>query len=343
MRAIVHTETGDSSALQLVDRPIPTPGPGEIRVRVVVSGVNPTDWKNRRGATANSGEGGETVPNQDGSGIVDAIGDGVEEFAIGDRVWLSLAAYQRPASGTAQEFTVVPVGRAFALPGNASFDDGASIGIPALTAHRALTSFEGAPTRLEPGALSGSTILVAGGAGAVGNSAIQLAHWAGATVITTVSGDAKAALARSAGADHVVTYTEPDAAAQIRAIAPDGIDLVVEVAAGRNMELDHAVLATRGTVAIYANDGDRPFALEVRPNMVLNARYQFVLLYTMGAEAIRNGASAVNAAIEAGALRFGEDAGVPFHHFELEQAAAAHEAVEAGAVGKVLIHVAAAE
>jgi NADPH2:quinone reductase len=338
MKAITFDQLGAAdSVLRLVDRELPEPGPGEVRIRVAVSGVNPTDWKARTGLYG--GEAVESVPNQDGAGVVDAVGSGVDGLAVGDRVWVTLAAYQRPLSGTAQEYTVIPADRAFPLADDASFDLGASIGVPAITAHRALTVSEGGPTRLSPGALDGKVILVAGGAGAVGHAAVQLARWAGATVIATTS-PGKTAHAEVAGAHHVVNYREEDAAAQIRGFAPDGVDLVVEVAAGANNELDLAVLSPRGTIAIYANDGNQPFAIDVRANMGLNARYQFVLLYSVGWELLTAAAEDINVAIAAGAMPVGEAAGLPLHHFSLAQAAEAHQSVESGATGKVLITVA---
>jgi NADPH2:quinone reductase len=338
MRAVVYSRPGDPSVLELVDRPVPDPGPGEIRVRIVRSGVNPTDWKSRSGAFGGAPE-EATVPNHDGAGTVDAIGPGVEGFGIGDRVWVTLAGSGRPGSGTAQEHTVLPAERVFALPAGADFDLGASIGIPAVTAHRALTVAEDGPTRLRPGALSGRSVLVAGGAGAVGNAAIQLARWAGATVIATVSSEAKGRLAAAAGTDVVVNYHDADAAERIRSVAGDGVDLIVEVAAAANAELDLTVLRPRGTVAIYANDGGAPFAIDVRRNMGLNTRYQFVLLYTVGWDRIAAAAADINRAIEGGALRVGEASGLPLHYFPLDDAAAAHAAVEDGTVGKVIITV----
>ena len=231
-----------------------------------------------------------------------------------------------------------PPSASFRCRDAADFELGASVGIPAVTAHRALTVAEDGPTRLHPDALSGRVVLVAGGAGAVGNAAIQLARWAGATVIATVSGDAKAKLAAAAGAHHVFNYRDADAAEQIRDVAPDGVDVIVEVAAGANAELDQAVLRPRGTISIYANDGAVPFNLDVRRNMGLNARYQFVLLYTVGWDRIAAAAADINQAIEDGAFRVGEQAGLPLHRFALEDARAAHAAVESGAVGKVLDH-----
>jgi NADPH:quinone reductase len=180
---------------------------------------------------------------------------------------------------------------------------------------------------------------VAGGAGAVGNAAIQVAGWAGATVIATVSSDDKARLASAAGAHHVVNYRDASAADRIHSVSPDGVDLVVEVAAGANAALDLAVLRTRGTIAIYANDGGTPLELDVRRNMGLNTRYQFILLYTMGWDRVAAAAEDINRAIGEGALNVGEQSGLPLHHFALDDTAVAHQAVESQATGKVLIRI----
>lgn len=341
MKSIIYSQTGDPGVLHLVERELAEPGPGEVRVRVAVSGVNPTDWKTRRGARPGEALAFETiVPNQDGSGTVDAVGDGVDRVRVGDRVWLALAAFERAASGTAQEFTVLPAQRVYPLPDAASFEVGASLGVPAITAHRALTVSEDGPRRLHPGALDGTVVLVAGGAGAVGHAAIQLARWAGATVITTVSSAEKAALAAAAGAHHVVDYRVSDAAAQIRRLAPHGVDQIIEVAPAANVKLNLAVIRNRGSVSVYANNGGDTMTLDVRPHFSLNIRYQFVLLYAVGQVALDAAAADITAALLAGALPVGEQAGLPLHHFDLAHTAEAHAAVEGGAVGKVLIRVA---
>ncbi|MGD8196051.1 NADPH:quinone reductase [Herbiconiux sp. P18] len=338
MRAIVYSKNGPSEVLQLVDREPAEPAAGQVRVRVAVSGVNPTDWKSRAGNGRPPR--GEHVPNQDGAGIVDAVGPGVDTVTPGDRVWVYLAAHERP-TGTAQEYTVLPASRVVKLPEGVSFDVGASLGVPAITAHRALTVHEGGPSRLAPGALAGRTVLVAGGAGAVGHAAIQLATWAGATVITTISSDAKAALAEAAGAGVVVNYRDEDAAARIRSAAPHGVDLVVEVSPARNAALNAGVLANHGSVAVYANDGGDEMTLDVRAHFALNVRYQFLLLYTVGAEALHAATADITAALADGALGVGESFGLPLVRFPLERTAEAHDAVESGVVGKVLIDVAA--
>jgi NADPH2:quinone reductase len=337
MRAVVYRETGSAAdVLEVVDRPVPTPGPGEARVRLVRAGVNPTDWKFR--ANGMNGEWDEVVPGQDGAGVVEEVGPDVTGLAVGDRVWTVLAQYQRPG-GTAADQTVQPVTRLFRLPDAASYDVGASLGVPAVTAHRALTS--GSVTRITPGSLSGRTVLVAGGAGAVGNAAIQLARWAGATVLATVSSNAKGALATAAGAHHVIDYTAGTEAtiAAVQEVAPAGVDLVVEVSLAANIAIDVAVLRTHGTIAYYADNGGAEATVPVRGTFAKNLQIQGVLLYTLDPELLAAAGEDVVAAVEAGALRVGEEAGLPLHHYPLERTADAHAAVEGGAVGKVLLDI----
>jgi len=339
MRAIEYSQTGDPDVLRLVDREVPEPGPGEVRVRVHRSGVNPTDWKTRRGNRPGDTVDPPQVPDQDGSGVVDAVGQGVEESLTGLRVWVWEAAHQRPSGGTAQEYAVVPASHVVMLPDVASFDLGASLGVPFLTAHRCLSVTEDGPTRLGPGTLQGRVVLVAGGAGAVGNAAIQLARWSDATVITTVSSPEKAHLSARAGADHVIDYTRQDVVAEVRALAPAGVNTIVEVSAVTNAAIDADVLARHGSVAVYAGSGGDSMQLPVRPSMVPNARWQFVLVYNAPEVWRARALEDVAAAVLDGAVRVGAEAGLPMHHYPLEQAAEAHAAVEGGAVGKVLIDV----
>ena len=337
MKAIIYRDNGAPDVLRFVDRDLPAPGPGEVRVRVAVSGVNPTDWQARSGA-GHPKHFAEITPHLDGAGTIDAVGDGVDERRVGQRVWLFMAAAGRP-TGTAAEFTVVPAEQAVPLPDEVGFDVGAALGVPALTAHRALTVAEDGPRRLKPGALDGKVVLAAGGAGAVGHAAIQLARWAGATVISTVSTPEKARLATAAGAHHVINYREGDPAAEIREIAPDGVDIVAEVDLGTNLALDLAVLRTRGTISTYANDSGKPVELNVLQNMVLNTHLQFLVLYTAGSEARTAAVQDVTAAVRDGALPVGENHGLPLIRFPLARTADAHRAVENHAVGKVLVDV----
>lgn len=332
MKAIVYEQTGDPSVLKLVDRPVPEPGPGEVLVRMAVAGVNPTDWKGRRSWPLPAGW---QTPGQDGAGVVEAVGEGVDQILIGERVWVWEAAWQRPW-GTAAEYTVVPARQAVRL-GAASFDLGACLGIPFLTAHRCLTAGEYMPAKLHAGALSDHVVLVQGGAGAVGNAAIQLARWADACVIATVSSPEKAQLAAAAGASFVIDYRKQDVVEEVRKFAPDGVHTIVEVSAARNAAADVQLLRPGGAVCVYADDGPDEVTLPIRPLMVSNARWQFVLVYTEPAAAKARAIADVAAAVAQGAVRVGEEAGLPLHHYALADTAAAHEAVERSVVGKVLI------
>jgi NADPH2:quinone reductase len=335
VRAITYTQPGGPDVLTLGERPTPEPGPGEVLVRLAFSGVNPTDWKSR--SSADPGPGGK-VPNQDGAGTVEAVGQGVDPVLVGERVWIWEAAWQRP-HGTAAEYTVVPARQTVLLGAAPSFELGAALGIPFLTAHRCLTVAESLPDRIGPGSLDGRTVLVQGGAGAVGNAAIQLARWADATVIATVSGPDKAQLAAAAGASHVINYKAQDVVAEVKKISPHGVDAIVEVSAAVNAGVDAQVIGMHGAVAMYADDGGAEVTVPVRLQMTSNARWQFVLVYTEPARAKEIGVEDVNAAVQDGAVRVGREAGLPLHVFALAETAAAHQAVQDGAVGKVLIDV----
>ncbi|MCW2952031.1 MAG: NADPH:quinone reductase [Conexibacter sp.] len=321
MRAAVYDRAGSAQdTLRVTEIERPEPGPGEVRVRMRLSGVNPTDWKSRAGARGELAY-DYVVPNQDGAGVIDAVGEGVDPSRLGQRVWVWFGQWQRQ-HGTAAEWIVVPERQAVPLPDDASFALGASMGIPALTAHRCLFA---------DGPIEGQTVLVAGGAGAVGHYAIELAKHAGARVIATVSSAEKAKLAEAAGADVVINYREGDTEDAIRHAAPGGVDRVVEVAPGANLELDLAVLAPAGTIVSYASDEPeltaRTYAL-MRGNVTL----RFVLIYTVPDEALEAAIAGVGAALRDGAL-----SELPAHAFGLDEIAAAHDAVEQGAVGKVFV------
>ncbi|MCU1479641.1 MAG: Alcohol dehydrogenase zinc-binding domain protein [Subtercola sp.] len=338
MKAIEYSETGGPEVLRLVEFEPAEPAHGEVRVRVVVSGVNPTDWKARRGSSGVQHFEHPKTPNQDGAGFIDAVGAGVTRFSVGDRVWLRDTAFGRN-TGTAAEFVVLPELLVNPLPDGVSFDVGASLGIPALTAHRALTAHEGGPARLSPGALVGQTVLVAGGAGAVGHAAIQLAVWAGATVITTVSSPAKADLAWRAGAHHVIDYRSEDVVRAVVAIAPHGVSTIVEVNPLANLGIDLEMIAVGGTIAIYVSGDRDEVSIAARASMTKNVRYQFVLTYTTSEVQKSNAVAAVTAAAADGALGVGDANGLPIIRYLLDETGAAHQAVEDGAVGKVLIDV----
>jgi NADPH:quinone reductase len=320
MRAALYRHTGPAAeVLRVEELDRPQPGPGEVLVRVRASGVNPTDYKSRAGLTPRPIDGFQ-VPHQDGAGIIEAVGAGVDPGRVGQRVWLWLAAAWR-RWGTAAEWTVVPARQAAPLPDGASFDLGASLGVPAMTAHYCLFC---------DGPITGQTVLVAGGAGAVGHFAIELAKRAGARVITTVSSLEKAAIAEQAGADLVVNYRAGGVADQVRAFAPT-VDRVIEVALGANLALDLAVARPGTTVVTYAAEAVDP-VLTVRACMSANVILRFILVYGVAPAALDQAAEDITAALAAGDLT-----GLPVHKFALEDIVAAQEAAEAGVVGKVLV------
>jgi NADPH:quinone reductase len=320
MKAAVYRTTGPArDVLRVEDVERPEPGPGEVLVRVHASGVNPTDDKTRSGATARPIERFQ-IPHQDGAGVIEAVGAGVDPARTGERVWVWFAAFGR-RWGTAAEWTVVPSRQAVPLPDGTSFELGASLGVPAMTAHRCLFA---------DGPLDGKTVLVAGGAGAVGHFAIELAKRAGARVVSTVSGPEKGELAAKAGADLVVNYRDKDAIGQIKAFSPV-VDRVVEVALGANLELDLAVSGPPTVVVTYAAEAENP-VLPVRACMNANVTLRFVLLYGVPDDALDVAVTDITAALRDGALTE-----LPAHRFPLGEVVRAHEAVEGGAVGKVIV------
>jgi len=315
VRAASYDRHGPAAeVLEVKDVERPAPGPGEVLVKVALSGINPTDLKSRSGATPRPIDGFQ-IPHHDGTGVIEAVGEDVSPARVGQRVWLWLAAAGR-RWGTAAEWTVVPEDQAVPLPDGVSPELGASLGVPAMTAHWCLFA---------DGPVAGKTVLVAGGAGAVGHFAIELAVWSGARVIATASGPEKAELASKAGAAHVVNYRDADAADQIRAAAGRP-DRVVEVALGANLALDLAVTKSGSTIVSYAAGPSDP-VLPVRACMTAN-----VVLYGVPRTALRRAAEDINAALTAGALTE-----LPAHRFGLSDVVAAHEAAEAGPLGKVLV------
>jgi NADPH2:quinone reductase len=321
MIAALYQSSGDADVLRVLEIETPSPGPGQVRVKVAVSGVNPTDWKTRRRAGPPRGQ--AAVPNHDGAGTIDAVGAGVSRSRIGERVWLLLAAYNN-RWGTAAEYSIVPADRAVPLPDSASFELGASLGIPALTAWLCLR-VGGHP--------AGRAVLVAGGAGAVGRAAIELArHLDAEAVIATVSGAEKAQIAAAAGAHTVVNYRDADAAEQIIDAAPTGVDRFVEVALDQNLELDLKVAAPHAVIGAYAGDDSTRAMLPVRELMAANISLHFLLLYGVKPSDLAAAINGVREALRAGALTT-----PPLHRYPLVRIADAHDAVEQGAVGKVVI------
>jgi NADPH2:quinone reductase len=319
MKAAWYERNGPArEVLQVGDLPDPVPGPGEVLVRIHVSGVNPSDVKSRAGA-----RGGmafpRIVPHSDGAGVIEAVGPGIENARIGERVWLWNGQWRRPF-GTAAERIALPGEQAVKLPEGISFEAGACMGIPAMTAEACLFS---------DGSLQGKTVLVTGGAGAVGHYAIQLAKWGGARVIATASRPETVAACREAGADLVIDYKKENVAERVReATNGAGVDRIVEVEFGGNLETNLSVIRENGVIATYASMGAPTPALPFYPLMFKAVTVRLVLVYILTSEARRRSVANLTAALEAGALT----------HPVASRFARAHEAVEAGnKLGQVLV------
>lgn len=325
MRAVWYSQTGKAAkVLQVGELPDPEPNAGEVRVRLIASGVNPVDVK-RRGGARGSLEASKVIPHFDGSGIIDRVGDGVPESRIGERVWLYEAQWQR-SHGTAAELVALPASRAVKLPDSIEFSMGASLGIPAMTAHRCV--YIGWRE-------SGQTVLVTGGAGAVGGYAIQFAKLGGSQVITTVSSQEKAPVCRAAGADHVVDYKNEDVVSRIMEITDgEGVDRIVEVAFGANLAASLEVLKENGAIAAYASDVMHEPTVPFYQLMYKNITVHHVLVFGMPEEAKQAAIRDITSSLERGTLtaHLGQ-------HFTLEEIAAAHEAVERGSLGKVILEI----
>jgi NADPH:quinone reductase len=326
MKAAWYERNGAArEVLQVGALPNPAPSPGEVLVRVHVSGANPSDVKSRAGA-----RGGmafpRIVPHSDGAGVIEAVGPGGDKARIGERVWLWNGQWRRPL-GTAAERIAVPSEQAVTLPAGVSFEAGACLGIPAMTAEACLFS---------DGPLEGRTVLVTGGAGAVGHFAIQLATWAGARVIATAGRPETIAACQEAGADFVIDYKSENVAERVRAATGGaGVDRIVEVEFGGNLETSLAVVKENGVIAAYASMGAPTPALPFYPLMFKAVTVRLVLVYILTPEARRRSIANLTAALEAGALTH-PVAG----RFALEDIARAHETVEAGnKLGQVLVSI----
>ncbi|HEL7748614.1 NADPH:quinone reductase [Stenotrophomonas maltophilia] len=325
MRAAYYDRQGPADeVLCVAELPTPQPGPGEVRVRMHMSGLNPTDLKARTGFSAPMPF-PRIIPHQDGAGVIDAVGDPEEVGRIGQRVWIYEAQYGR-ASGTAAAFVVVPAGHAVPLPGDVSFEVGASLGIPALTAHRCLFA---------DGDINGRRVLVQGGAGVVGTAAVLLAKWAGAWVAVTVMNAEQAIIARAAGADLVLDRLNDDVAGAINTHTRGaGVDRIVEVNVQANLDLDLACLASGGVISAYAAaQATDELSLPLLRAMVHGCVLRFVYIYSVPQEAKIHAIRDITACLASGA--YSPHVGLKV---DLQKIAEAHQALEAGTVvGKVLI------
>ncbi len=325
MRAAYYEKNGPArEVLRVAEVDTPQPGRGEVRVKLITSGVNPSDVKSRAGTTRKIAF-PRVIPHSDGAGEIERVGEGVSPARVGERVWVWNGQWRRPF-GTAAESIVLPAEQAVPLPANVSLEAGACLGIPAFTGYQAVEL---------AGATQGSTILVAAGAGAVGHYAIQFAKKRKATVLTTVSSPAKAEIARQAGADHTIDYKQENVGERVMAITDKrGVDAVIEMDLAANARLLPGVLAENGTVAIYgsgAPEASIPFQFLLQNSIAL----EFFLVYLMPREQRERAAAEITHMLERGEL---------IHNvaqtFDLDDIVAAHEAVEAGkAMGNIVVRI----
>jgi len=319
MQAAFYERTGPAhDVLQVSDLPEPHPAPGEVRVRVRWSGVNPSDVKSRGGLRNPTLPFPRIVPHSDGMGVIDAAGSGVPASRIGERVWLWNAAWGRPF-GTAAQFIALPAEQAVPLPEQVPDEAGACLGIPALTALHAV---------LAHGGVAGRRVLVAGGAGAVGHYAVQFARLLGARqVLATVSSPAKAALAAAAGADVVIDYRQEDVAGRVRAAtAGHGLDRIIEVDIATNAALDLELLNAGGEVLVYGSTAPR-LGFDFFPLLVKNIALQFFIVYHLAPADRQRAVAVLTGLLERGALQHNVSERLP-----LAAVAQAHERIEQGRV-----------
>lgn len=310
MRAAWYEKQGNARDVLIVgEMDAPQPEPGEVRIRLAVSGVNPGDVKKRQNAFGYGMPYARIIPHSDGAGRVDAAGPGVSAEWLGRRVWCYAAQTYRPF-GTAAEYTTVPVDRVVVLPDIVPLEQGACLGIPGVTAHRAVHV---------AGPVEGSIVLVQGGAGAVGAFAVRFAHRAGAHVIATCRSESEKEIALRAGANNVL-LADDRLTERIRELAPQGVQHIIEVAFGANIETDVAVLALGGSIATYASDLSRP-EIPYWPLVFSNARIYFIGSDDIPLTAKLEATQAINQALEAGwpgleiAARFPLDGIAQAHEF----------------------------
>ncbi len=328
MQAALYRKFGAArEVLELCDVDQPEPGPGEVLVRLHTSAINPSDVKKRAGAFPDLLDEGFIIPNSDGAGVIEAVGDGVDKNRKGERVWVYQAQHER-RFGTAAEYVAISSNCAPRLPEDAGFDIGACLGIPAMTAHRAVFS---------DGDVEGRALLVMGGAGRVGHYAIQWAHQAGATVIGTASNadDREACLA--AGADHVVDHRADDFARQV--LGANGnlpVDRVIDLEFGTNLPVSIAVLKTGGTIAAYGSARKPEPVLPFYKMMYKDLTLHTIIVYAMPDSAKDHAVADINSALSHGSLQHRIA-----HSMPLADIAAGNEIVETGDVrGAVILNIA---
>ena len=324
MRAVWYERQGAAGdVLQIGELPDPVPGPGEVGVRIRFSGVNPGDTKKRRGWLGSVMPFPRVVPHSDGAGVVELVGEGVDPARVGQRVWVFGAQSYRPF-GTAAQLAVVPAGQAIDLPPGVSDEAGACLGIPGITAHRAVFA---------DGPVAGMTVLVHGVLGGVGALAAQLASRAGATVIGTVRQRGDLQPVNASAVAHAVALDQPDPAGAIRAHAPDGVDRIIEVAFSDNIELDAAVAKNHTVIAAYATRADRP-DFPFWPMLFDNVTIRLLGSDDFPPAARQQAAADLTAAAGDGALSIAIGAPLP-----LERTAEAHDRLDAGTRDGILLSI----
>jgi NADPH2:quinone reductase len=321
MRAAYYEKNGAArDVLTLAEVDTPKPGPGEVRVKLKTSGVNPSDVKAREGRTRKLSS-PRVIPHSDGAGDIDLAGDGVPASRKGERVWIWNGQWQRPF-GTCAEYIVLPSALASPLPASASYEAGACLGIPAMTAFHAVAVAQVG---------KGSKVLITGGAGSVGHYAIQFAKARGATVLTTVSSEAKAALARQAGADHTIDYKRENVGERVAALTGK-VDAVIEMDLAANAKLYPAVVRPRGHIVVYGT-GSAEATIPAQPSLVNAMKIEFVYVYELTAAEREAAVTAINRMLESKTLINNVALTLP-----LNDIVAAHEAVEGGKVmGNVVV------
>ncbi len=325
MKAVWYERTGAApDVLSFGEMPTPVAEAGEVRIRLEASGVNPADV-GRRSGSYRAMEYPRVVPNSDGAGIVDQLGAGVTRLGIGQRVWLYNGQRNGRAFGTAAEYIALAEHLVTPLPNDVSFAAGATLGIPCMTAWCCLFG---------DGPIAGQTVLVTGGAGAVGHYAVQLAKWGGARVIATVSSSLKAEQARLAGADLVVNYRTEDVVAKAMAFTGQcGVDRVVDVDFGGNIETTLKLMAMNSTIAVYATNGNRNPVVPVRTLMEKCIALRTLVLPALPPQ-LRAAAQADISKWLAAGTRIHNIAG----QFALSETVQAHLAVEKGdKLGTVIV------
>ncbi|MEO1222915.1 MAG: NADPH:quinone reductase [Pseudomonadota bacterium] len=331
MRAAWYRSTGSAaSVLTVGDLPAPKPALGEVLVRMRASGINPADLKRRAGWRGMAMDHDLVVPHSDGAGEIAAVGDGVPAERIGEPVWLwnAQGGYNEPGRslGTAAEFCALPAAQAVSLPNGLTFADGACLGVPALTAHRAVFA---------DGPVAGQTILVAGAAGAVAHFAVQFAAQGDARVIGTVSSEKKAQHARDAGAAETINYREEDVAARVFQLTDGlGVDRIIEVDFAANLAIDCDVIKPNGVIASYSSTSNPEPVLPYYALAFKGVNVRFVQGFNLPDEARQAGIEAIDRLATSGLLQV-----AVAERFPLNRIAAAHEAAEAGAIGTVVVEI----